>query len=88
MDGTIWKNVLNAGADIVTVLAAADNDYILTLKAVKEVGKRIVVDLICVDDFEERVTTWKIGVNYIRVHTGSDTKSWQILEDLISQGTP
>ena len=81
------KIALNAGADIVTVLAAADNQTIEdSLKAVKEVGKELLVDLICVDNFEERVTYLeKIGVDYICVHTGSDTQKLGAnpLEDLI-----
>lgn len=82
------KIALDAGADIVTVLAAADNQTIEdSLKAVKEVGKELLVDLICVHDFEERVAYLeKIGVDYICVHTGSDTQKLGAdpLKDLIT----
>jgi len=70
------KIALDAGADIVTVLAAADNQTIIdALEETHKAGKELLVDLICVSNLEERVKYLeKIGVDYICVHTGSDTQ--------------
>lgn len=78
---------LDAGADIVTVLAVSDNQTIEdSLREVKKDGKELLVDLICVDDLEERVKYLEsIGVDYICVHTGTDVqkKGASPLDDLI-----
>lgn len=81
------KIALDAGADIVTVLAVSDNQTIEdSLEEVKKAGKELLVDLICVDNLEERVKYLEsIGVDYICVHTGADTqkKGATPLDDLI-----
>ena len=81
------KIALDAGADIVTVLAVSDNQTIEdSLKEVKKAGKELLVDLICVDNLEEKVKYLEsIGVDYICVHTGTDTqkKGATPLDDLI-----
>ena len=50
------EEALKAGADYVTVLGVTDN---LTIQGCKEAaekyGKEIVVDMICVDNMEERI---------------------------------
>ena len=63
-----------AGADYVTVLAVTD---ILTIRECVEVanqyGKKIVADMICVDDIPAKVQALEeIGVHGIAVHTGVD----------------
>ncbi|MGN8913339.1 3-hexulose-6-phosphate synthase [Anaerofustis butyriciformans] len=81
------KIAIDAGADIVTVLAVSDNQTIEdSLEEVKKAGKELLVDLICVDNLEERVKYLEsIGVDYICVHTGADIqkKGATPLDDLI-----
>lgn len=65
-----------AGADIVTVLAAADN---LTIKDVvdetRKYGKKAMVDMINVPDVAARAKELDaFGVDYICVHTASDVQ--------------
>ena len=65
---------MEAGADYVTVLAVTD---ILTIRECVETarryGKKIVADLICVDDIPEKVRALEeAGVHGIAVHTGVD----------------
>lgn len=73
------RSALNAGADIVTVLALSDDKTISeSLKEVKKDGKELLVDLINVKDenLEEKIIFLEsIGVDYICVHTGSDAQS-------------
>ena len=66
-----------AGADIVTVLAAAED---LTIKGAveeaKKQGKQILVDMIAVKNLEERAKEIDaMGVDYICVHTGYDLQA-------------
>lgn len=66
-----------AGADIMTVLGAAED---LTIKgAVEEAkkhGKQILVDMIAVKNLEERAKEVdQMGVDYICVHTGYDLQA-------------
>lgn len=66
-----------AGADYATVLGASD---ILTikgaLKAAKEYDKKLVVDMICVQDLPTRIAQLEeIGVDYLAVHTGADAQA-------------
>lgn len=81
------KLCFEAGADYVTVLGVTD---ILTIKdCVKTAGeykKKIVVDMICVDDFEKRISEVEgAGADIIAVHTGVDqqTAGRTPLDDLI-----
>lgn len=68
------SSALKAGADYVTVLAVTD---ILTMKecisTANEFGKKIVADMICVDDLPAKVKALEsIGIHGIAVHTGVD----------------
>ena len=71
------EEALKAGADYVTVLGVTDN---LTIQGCKEAaekyGKEIVVDMICVDDMEERIAKLEeLGVHGLAVHTGTDQQA-------------
>jgi 3-hexulose-6-phosphate synthase len=65
-----------AGADIVTVLAFADNE---TVKAVTETahkyGKLVMADLICITDIPKRAKELEaMGIDLISVHTAVDVQ--------------
>ena len=64
----------DAGADYVTVLGITDD---LTIKGCVEQAQKqvrqVMVDLICVENFAERVPVIEaLGVDIIAVHTGAD----------------
>lgn len=63
-----------AGADIVTVLATADDQTIIqAIEAAKNYGCEIVVDLLNVEDLEGRAKrAEELGANYVMVHAGID----------------
>ncbi|MCD6403121.1 MAG: orotidine 5'-phosphate decarboxylase [Candidatus Aenigmarchaeota archaeon] len=63
-----------AGADVVSVLAAAPNSTIISaVDAKKDYGVEIMADLIGVKDKIERLRFLeRIGVDYVLVHTGID----------------
>ncbi|WMW23466.1 3-hexulose-6-phosphate synthase [Methanolobus mangrovi] len=63
-----------AGADIVVVLASADNSTILeAIRAGKKYGVKIMADLIsCNDPVARSIELEKLGVDYINVHAGID----------------
>lgn len=77
----------NAGADYVTVLAVTDDRTIAdVVKAAEKAGKKAMVDMICVEDFESRIAKMEeLGVHIIAVHTGVDQQAAgrTPLEDLI-----
>jgi 3-hexulose-6-phosphate synthase len=88
MDGGYYESQLGfeAGAEYVTVLGVGD---ILTvegcLKAAKDFGGQIVVDMICVDDMEGKIAQLEsVGVHVLAVHTGADQQAagHTALEDL------
>lgn len=66
-----------AGADIVTILGAAEDSSIRgAVKAAKESGKKILVDMIAVKDIETRAKELdQLGADYICVHTGYDLQA-------------
>lgn len=66
-----------AGADYATVLGVTDDLTILgCLRTAQEFGKRIVVDMICVEDIRERIRALEeAGVADIAVHTGVDQQA-------------
>lgn len=71
------KLAYDVGADYVTVLAVTDD---LTIKGcvdeAKKQGKKVLVDMICVDDFSSRVPVLEsLGVDVIAVHTGADQQA-------------
>lgn len=68
---------VNAGADIVTVLAVSDD---ATIRAVADTahkaGRKAMADLISVMDIQKRAKELQIlGVDYIAVHTGVDAQA-------------
>ena len=76
MDGGALEceDICRNGADIVTVLALADN---ATVEEVVQVahryGRKVMADLICVRNIPERSRELvEMGVDYVAVHTGVD----------------
>lgn len=67
----------NAGADIVTILGAAEDSSIRgAVEAAKVAGKEILVDMIAVKDIETRAKELdQLGADYICVHTGYDLQA-------------
>lgn len=65
------------GADIVTILAAAEDESIKgAVEEAKKQGKKILVDLIAVKDIAKRAQEVdEMGVDYICVHTGYDLQA-------------
>ena len=63
-----------AGADIVSVLAVADDSTIIeSLKSARKYGAKLMVDLIGVKDKIKRAKELeKIGINYLCIHVGID----------------
>lgn len=63
-----------AGADVVCILAAADNGTIKdALKSARKYGTKIMVDLIGVKDKVKRAKELeKLGVDYLCIHVGID----------------
>jgi 3-hexulose-6-phosphate synthase len=66
-----------AGADIITILGAAED---MTIKGAvdeaKKQGKKILVDMIAVKNLEQRAKEIDaLGVDYICVHTGYDLQA-------------
>lgn len=67
----------DAGADYVTVLGVTDD---LTIKdcvtAAKKHNRKVMVDMICVNNLKERIRTLEtLGVDVIAVHTGVDQQA-------------
>ncbi|MBN2295997.1 MAG: orotidine 5'-phosphate decarboxylase [Pirellulales bacterium] len=68
---------LDAGADVVTVLAtASDNTIKNAAKAVHAAGKELLVDLIATEDIFTRASQLKdLGADYLCLHTAFDDES-------------
>lgn len=68
------KDICESGADIVTVLALADNATIKeVVKTAHQYGRKVLADLLCVTDIPKRSKELiQMGVDYIGVHTGVD----------------
>ena len=71
------RSAFLAGADYVTVLGVTD---LLTVKSclatARELGKTIVIDMICVDNIAERIQQLEsLGVTALAVHTGVDQQA-------------
>ncbi|GEN32675.1 MULTISPECIES: 3-hexulose-6-phosphate synthase [Aneurinibacillus] len=66
-----------AGADIITILGAAEDMSIKgAVEEAKKQGKKILVDMIAVKDLEKRAKEVdEFGVDYICVHTGYDLQA-------------
>ncbi|WP_282937621.1 3-hexulose-6-phosphate synthase [Paenibacillus sp. RC67] len=66
-----------AGADIITILGAAEDMTIKgAVEEAKKQGKKILIDMISVKDLEQRAKEVDaFGVDYICVHTGYDLQA-------------
>ncbi|GAB2571568.1 3-hexulose-6-phosphate synthase [Gracilibacillus alcaliphilus] len=66
-----------AGADIITILGAAEDESIKgAVEEAKKQGKQILVDMIAVKDIAARAQELDaLGVDYICVHTGYDLQA-------------
>lgn len=66
-----------AGADIITILGAAEDESIKGAVAeAKKLGKQILADMIAVKDIAARAKQLdELGVDYICVHTGYDLQA-------------
>ncbi len=66
-----------AGADIVTVLGASNDETVLgAVKAAKKYGGKIMIDMIAVKNLAERTAELDaMGVDYICVHTAFDVQA-------------
>lgn len=71
------KEALEAGANYITVLGVTDNLTIQgCVEAAKEYHSFVVVDMICVQNMEERIQKMEeLGVDYVSVHVGVDQQS-------------
>jgi 3-hexulose-6-phosphate synthase len=67
----------DAGADIVTILAVAEDMSIKgAVEEAKKQGKKVLVDMIAVKDIKARAKELdELGVDYICVHTGYDLQA-------------
>lgn len=76
IDGAEYESRLafDAGADIVTVLAAAEDETIrLVVETASELGKEVMADLIGVRNLQERARKVEaLGVGYLCVHQATD----------------
>lgn len=76
MDGGALEctDICGNGADIVTVLALADNATVEeVVQTAHKYGRKVMADLICVKNITERSQELvAMGVDYIAVHTGVD----------------
>lgn len=76
MDGGAIEctDVCESGADIVTVLAVADNATIIeVVEVAHKFGRKVLADLICIKDISKRSQELlEMGVDYVGVHTGVD----------------
>lgn len=89
MDAGAYESKLayDFGADYITVLGVTDD---LTIKGCveegKKQGKKVVVDMICVENLAIRIPALeRLGVDVIAVHTGADQQASgrTPLEDLV-----
>ncbi len=71
------SSCFKAGADIVTVLGLTHDETVLgALEAAKEYGGKIMIDMIGVQNIEERTQQLEaLGVDIICVHTAFDIQS-------------
>ena len=70
-------DAFEAGADIVTVLALAEDETIQgVVKTAKKFGKETMADMICVKDIEQRALELEsMDIDYICIHTAVDAQS-------------
>ena len=78
MDGGAIEctDICESGADIVTVLALADNATIEeVVQVAHQYGRKVMADLICVKNITQRSQELiALGVDYVAVHTGVDVQ--------------
>jgi 3-hexulose-6-phosphate synthase len=76
IDGAVYESRLafGAGADLVTVLAAAEDETIrLVVEAASELGKEVMADMIGVRNLRDRAReVEELGVDYVCVHRATD----------------
>jgi 3-hexulose-6-phosphate synthase len=74
------EDAFNAGADLVTVLAVANDATIqAVVNTARKQGKQAVADMICVSDVEKRaIELDNIGLDYFCVHTSVDVRNANI----------
>ena len=79
MDGGYYESQLafEAGAEYVTVLGDTDIATVKQcVKAANHFNKKLVVDMICVEDMAGKVAQMEeIGVHVLAVHTGADQQA-------------
>ena len=79
MDGGYYESQLafEAGAEYVTVLGVTDIATVKQcVKAANDFNKKLVVDMICVEDMPGKVAQMEeIGVHVLAVHTGADQQA-------------
>ena len=70
-------DAFEAGADIVTVLAVAEDATILAVvNTARKYGKKVMADMICVNDVGKRaVELDNMGVDYVCIHTALDVQN-------------
>ncbi len=70
-------DAFEAGADIVTVLALAEDETIRgVVNTAKRFGKKTMADMICVQDIKKRAAELDaMGLDYICIHTAVDVQS-------------
>jgi 3-hexulose-6-phosphate synthase len=71
------EDAFEAGADLVTVLAVANDETIqAVVNTARKHGKQVVADMICVNDVEKRaIELDDIGLDYFCVHTSVDVRN-------------
>lgn len=69
-------DAVKAGADLITVLAAADRETIReVVRVAQDAGRRVMADLITVTDIPAAAREMQaLGVDYICIHTGVDAQ--------------
>ncbi len=79
MDGGYLESQMafENGAEYVTVLSVTDDLTIQScVKAGKDYGKKVVVDMICARDYAQRIRECEaMGVDVLAVHTGADQQA-------------
>ena len=79
MDGgsIMAKLVFEAGADMVSVLAAANDETIEdVVKTAREYNKKVLIDMVAIKDIEKRAKELEhLKPDYICVHIGTDVQA-------------
>lgn len=76
------KQAFEAGADITTVMAYADNQTIVDmLEVAKEYGTRIMIDLLGVKDRKRVEELKELNVDLVSLHVGKDMQKNAPLQD-------